>query len=99
MNVMLGNLTVQDIECRLGIDFPEDIKNFMHSSKQNKASDVKEGMWHCFDIPFHMVCGDAETAHKIYDSLKDQADKVKEPLAFSINSKNNKLSTTSGNAK
>lgn len=32
--MMLGNLTVQEIEKRLGIDFPEEIKKLMEETMQ-----------------------------------------------------------------
>ena len=82
--MMLGNLTIAQIEERLGVDFPDNIREFMKESHQNSASDVKKGKWHCFDIPFNMICGDMETAQKIYDSVKDRADQVKEQLGISI---------------
>jgi len=80
----LGNLSIEQIEKRLGIDFPEEIREFMANNHQANATNIKKGKWHCFDIPFNLVCGDVETARKIYESVKDQADKVKEQLQFSI---------------
>ena len=84
MSIMLGNLSVSQIEKRLGIEFPEEIREFMKKSHQPTASNIVSGKWHCFDIPFHMVCGDYETAKKIYESVKDRSDECKEPLQFSI---------------
>jgi hypothetical protein len=84
MSIMLGNLSVKQIEERLGIDFPKDIKEFMEESHQSSASNVEKGKWHCFDIPFCLVSGDIETAIKIFNSVKDKADKCKETLQFAI---------------
>lgn len=84
MGIMLGNLSVEEIEKRIGFAFPDDIKKFMVDNNQSSASDVSKGKWHCFDLPFHIVCGDRETAQKIYDSVKDKSGEVKEALAFSI---------------
>ena len=83
---MIGNQTIEQIERRLGIDFPDDIRVFMKDNKQEEADNVKPGKWHCFDFPFCMVCGDRETAQKIYDSMKDRASEVKEPLRIAISS-------------
>ena len=83
---MLGDLDVAQIEKRIGFEFPDDIRSFMMGSHQSKASNVKKGKWHCFDIPFTLVCGDMETAQKIYDSVKARAAEVKEPLQISISS-------------
>ena len=85
--MMLGNLSTTQIEKRIGIDFPDEIREFMRNSNQSRANNVKDGRWHCFDIPFHMVCGDMETAQIIYDSIKDRTSEVKEQLQFSIRSK------------
>jgi len=38
--------------------------------RQQSASKVKQGMWHYFDIPFVLVCGDTETATEIYGHMK-----------------------------
>ena len=82
--IMLGNLTVEQIESRIGIDFPEEVKTFMKENNQGEATNIKKGKWHCFDIPFHIVCGDVETATKIYNSVKERSKEVKEALRFSI---------------
>lgn len=82
--IMLGNLTVDQIESRIGISFPEEIKTFMKENHQGEAANIKKGKWHCFDIPFYIVCGDVETATKIYNSVKERAGEVKEALQFSI---------------
>ena len=84
MSIMLGNLTVTEIEKRTGLDFPEDVKQFMLDTHQVEASKIGKGKWHCFDIPFTIVCGDVETATKIYNSVKGRAGDCKEPLEFCI---------------
>jgi len=84
MDVMLGNLSVSQIEARLGIAFPKEIQDFMNNSHQSEASNVAKGKWHCFDIPFNIVCGDVDVATKIYNSVKEKAGLCKEPLQFSI---------------
>ena len=86
--MMLGNLTIKQIEKRIGFDFPEDTREFMQNNNQKNASNVQSGKWHCFDLPFHMVCGDMKTAQKIYDSVKEKSSEVKEALAFSITDNN-----------
>ncbi len=70
MSIMLGNLTVNEIEKRTGVDFPEDIRKFMNESHQDSANTLMPGKWHCYDIPFCLVCADMETAKKIYESVK-----------------------------
>jgi len=82
--MMLGNLNVSQIEKRLGIEFPEEIKEFMINNHQSSANNIVNGKWHCFDLPFHMVCGDLETATKIFNSVKDKSSECKESLQISI---------------
>lgn len=84
MNIMLGNLSVSQIENRLGIEFPNDIKDFMKQTHHANADNIPLGKWHCFDIPFNIVCGDIEIATKIFNSVKDRSDECKEALQFSL---------------
>lgn len=86
MNIMLGNQSVSQIEERLGIEFPEDIREFMRKTHQDSATHIEKGKWHCFDLPFKLVCGDIETATKIFNSVKDRSDECKEQLQFSLSS-------------
>ena len=67
MTIMLGNQTPEQIEKRLKISLSDEHKEELRSTWQQKAEDIKEGMWHCFDIPFMLVCGDIETATKWRD--------------------------------
>lgn len=82
--MMLGNLSVEQIEKRTGVDFPEEIRVFLKENHQSEAANVKKGKWHCFDIPFTMVCGDIETATKIYESVKDKSSQFKERMQISV---------------
>lgn len=82
--MMLGNLSVQQIEKRLGIDFPQEIRELMKQTHQADASNIAKGKWHCFDIPFNLVCGDVEIATKIFNSVKYRSNECKEPLQFSL---------------
>jgi len=82
--MMLGNLSVCQIEKRLGIEFPLEIKEFMIKTNQSNASNIEKGKWHCFDLPFTLVCGDLEIATKIFNSIKDKSSECKERLNFSL---------------
>ena len=82
--MMLGNLTVLQIEKRLGIEFPEDVRDFMKQTHQSRADNIEKGKWHCFDMPFNLVCGDMETATKIFESVKSKSSECKEQLQFSL---------------
>jgi len=84
MSIMLGDLSVSEIEKRIGIEFPEEIREFMNQSYQSNAGKIANGKWHCFDIPFVLLCGDVETATKIYNSVKERANECKENLQFCV---------------
>lgn len=84
MNIMLGNLSVNEIEKRLGIEFPEEIRDFMKQNHQSEANNIAKGKWHCFDIPFNLVCGDVDVATKIFNSVKDKSADCKEKLQISV---------------
>lgn len=83
-NIALGNLTVDQIEKRLGITFPADVYNFMKENHQPSANNIANGKWHCFDAPFTIVCGDYDTAAYIFRSVEHRSKEVKEPLTFSL---------------
>lgn len=87
--MMLGNLSVDEIEKRMGIEFPIETKIFMEQTREETPARIAvgTGKWHCFDTPFHLVCGDIETARKIYESVKARSQEIKEKLEISIVSK------------
>jgi len=60
----------------------------MRGSRQMEANNVQKGKWHCFDLPFEIVCGGMGVAEKIYYALKDKSEDVKEPLKFSVSKTN-----------
>ena len=84
MNIFLGNLSVEEIEKRSGVNFPKDLVNFMKSRRQEKASHVEPGKWHCFDIPFIIICGDKATARKIFSFLSPLSKNFKEMLQIGV---------------
>lgn len=84
MNILLGNLTVSEIEARLGIQFSPELKTILASSHQEKASDILPGKWHCYDIPFTLVCGDRQLATTIYEFLKPLNNALKTQLQIAL---------------
>lgn len=84
MSIYLGNLSIDEIERRSGVEFPAELKSYMEPRRQESASDVKQGKWHCFDIPFVLVCGGMETATEIHNHLKAFSSEFKEPLQISL---------------
>lgn len=70
MSICLGNLTVTEIEKRLGITLTDDERDFFDKSHQAKAGNIADNKWHCFDIPFSIVCGSMDFAKKVHGILK-----------------------------
>ena len=81
---MLGNLSVDQMERRMGITFPDDLKEVLLKYHQEVATDVKPGFWHCFDMPFTMVCGNADLAELVREKLTPLVDKIITPLSVAI---------------
>lgn len=84
MNVMLGDLTIEEIEKRTEVKFPEELKLLMQNSHQPSANNIEYGKWHCFDIPFMLVCGDETTARTIYGHLSPLSSLFKEQLQIGV---------------
>lgn len=69
MMIMLGNLTLKQIEERTGISVSDDDRAELNGMRQEKAENIAPGKWHCFDLPFMLVCGDKPTAKKVLKIL------------------------------
>ena len=65
MYVFFGNLNVPEIENRLGIELAPEERDFLNSTRQQNAENIKPGKWHCFDLPFVLACGCREMADKL----------------------------------
>lgn len=72
MSIMLGNLSVEQMENRLGIALSDEHRRILEDSRQERVNGVplEDGSWHCFDIPFMMVCDTKTTAIKLRDIIK-----------------------------
>lgn len=69
MGIMLGNLTLKQIEGRTGIELSAEDRAELNGMRQEKAENIASGKWHCFDLPFMIVCGDKPTAEKMVKIL------------------------------
>jgi hypothetical protein len=85
MQTFLGNLSLEDMERRTGVSFPQELKDYLAPRRQEKVRNIEPGKWHCFDIPFALHCGDMETATQIYGYLKPLAADFKEQFEICIN--------------
>jgi hypothetical protein len=84
MAIMLGNLTVEDMQQRLGSEFPAELIEYMKERHQQYAQVIEAGKWHCFDVPFTVVCGDMDTAQEIYRHLSPLASSFKQSMQIAI---------------
>ena len=69
MMIMLGNLTLKQIEERTGISVSDSDRAELNGMRQEKAENIAPEKWHCFDLPFVLVCGDKPTAEKVVKIL------------------------------
>lgn len=84
MGIMLGNMSLQQIESRTGIQISEADRAELSAMRQEKAENIASGKWHCFDLPFMVVCGDKPTAEKVFKILSAYDwTKTKEALRIS----------------
>ncbi len=82
--MMLGNLSLNQIEKRTSIKIPKELRDYMEKNKQDNVSiPIKQGKWHCFDIPFSLVCGGKKMVEMVVKNLKPLEDKIKEPISIS----------------
>ena len=87
MSIYLGNLTIEQIERRLGIEFSEAERGELKSTRQENASNISSDKWHCFDIPFMIVCGSYAFAERLKEILTPYASKMKGSISVGVDAK------------
>lgn len=67
MGIMLGNLSVSQIETRLGITFSDEDRETLIKTHQEAVNNtpLADGCWHCFDLPFMVFADTKATAEKL----------------------------------
>jgi hypothetical protein len=62
MAIYLGNLSIDQFEQRLKIQFAPEDKDALRQMRQEDVSvDLAPGKMHIFDIPFTVMCADKAT--------------------------------------
>ena len=80
MGIMLGNLSLTQMQKRLGIELSaDDIMRFPHR-QENVSKRLNEYTWHCFDIPFLIECDSKDTAKSVLGILQPYAGKMREAI-------------------
>lgn len=69
MEIYLGNLTVEQIEARLGVKLNDKDKKRLRDTRQERVNNtpLETGKWHCYDLPFMFMTHDRETAASFRD--------------------------------
>lgn len=81
---MLGNLTVEEMEHRLGITLTDEQRTRMSDIRCNDAQNIPEGQWHCFDIPFVVVCGSLDVVYMWRYILEPRKKELQTRIEFVI---------------
>ena len=89
----MGNLSVEQIEERLGIELTEAEREELRSTRQMKATDIAPDKWHGFDFPFMIACGSREMATKVCGILSPYSSQMKCRLQVGIDGRANNAST------
>jgi hypothetical protein len=84
MCIYLGNVSVEEIERRAGVVFPVELVSYLNDRRQQDAGHLAKDKWHCFDIPFVLVCENIDMAKEAYKHLKPLSSSFKEELQISV---------------
>lgn len=80
---MLGNMSVAEIEKRTQVKFDNDLVEFLNATRQHDATHIGAKEWHCFDIPFTIVCGSSDFCIELHDKIKSYGKDMKAALQIS----------------
>lgn len=92
MGIMLGNLSVKDIETRLGITLSaEDVAVLQEKRQENVSVPLASGKWHCFDIPFMFMAATRDDALMFADILGNIPGRCTASFRLDLNDKERRL--------
>lgn len=82
MAIMLGNLSLTQMQERCGFEFPQEALAILSDNRQEEVNhkEIKDGKWHCFDIPFLIMVSTKARAEQLRDILSPYAEQFKVPL-------------------
>ena len=67
MNIQLGNLSLEEIQKEVGVEFPKEFLEYMGDKRQENVSiSIDKDKWHCFHLPFELVIGEG-----LLDAVKE----------------------------
>lgn len=71
MGILLGNLTIRDLEEKHSFTLSDDDRATLESMRQDSAQKIENGKFHIFNMPRSIVCSDSNTCQKVYNILKE----------------------------
>lgn len=78
--ILLGNLTVEQMEKRCGITLKDEERNALDALREETCDKVcGNNKMHIYDIPFLIECGNPEARKAVIDILTPYAGKIIEP--------------------
>lgn len=81
MNILLGNLTISEMERRCGITLTENERKTLEDLREETISEVRgNNKIHIYDMPFLIECGNAEARETVIDIIMPYAGELKTRL-------------------
>lgn len=87
MGILLGNLSVRELEEKHGFVLSDEDRQALESIRQSNAQKIEAEKFHIFDMPRTILCGSYDTAVKVHEILKKY--KIKGQISISIDNKSN----------
>lgn len=77
MPIYLGNLTIKEMESRMGITLTDAERETLEHMRCDSANTIPAGQFHIFDIPQCVVCGSMDAAMKCKEILTPYVSQIK----------------------
>lgn len=79
--ILLGNLTVAELEKRCGVTLTDEERNTLDALREGVCDKVRgNNKIHIYDIPFLIECGNPEARKTVIDILTPYAGEMKAAL-------------------
>lgn len=81
MAIMLGNLSLRQLQDRCGFEFPQEALDLLQNRQETvNNTPLADDAWHCFDIPFLIMFGTEKQARAFGQALAPYGSQFKTPL-------------------
>ena len=83
--MMLGNLSLDEMEKLAEVKFPQAFKDEMIKHRQqNISQSMIAGKWHCYHLPFELVLGGKSLIPLVKEHLVPLSSRFKKSLQVSV---------------